>query len=243
MSPPSSSVVVGCSGFNTARAVYFQTLPAVEVQQTFYQPPRVSTLARWREEAPQGFAFAVKAWQLVTHTPSSPTYRRLRRPLTDAERADAGSFRDTEVVAAAWETTRACAAALDARAILFQCPASFTPTGENVARVVGFFESAARDGRVFGWEPRGGWPRDLVREVCETLDLWHVVDPFAEETVTPERCYYRLHGRGGWRYAYEDAELEELASMLPEGVPAFVFFNNIRMLEDATRFHALVCSA
>ena len=101
-SPPRpSSVAVGCSGFNTARAVYFQTLSAVEVQQTFYQPPRVPTLARWREEAPADFAFAVKAWQLVTHTPSSPTYRRFRRPLTDAERADAGSFRDTDLVAAA----------------------------------------------------------------------------------------------------------------------------------------------
>lgn len=240
MSTHRSSVTVGCAGFNTARAAYFEALPAVEVQQTFYQPPRVATLARWREEAPASFAFAVKAWQLVTHAPSSPTYRRLRRPLTDAEREDAGSFRDTETVAAAWETTRACAAALDARAILFQCPASFAPTGENVARLVGFFKGAARDGRDFCWEPRGGWPRDLIRDLCETLDLWHVVDPFAEETVTPERCYYRLHGRGGWRYAYEDGELEDLAAMLSEDAPSYVFFNNVRMLEDAMRFRALL---
>ena len=46
--------------------------------------------------------------------------------------------------------------------------------------------------------------------MCAELDLWHAVDPFAERTATPRRCYFRLHGRKGWRYSYEDAELEEL---------------------------------
>jgi len=50
----------------------------VEVQQTFYQIPRIATGKRWREEAPPDFEFTMKAWQLITHEPSSPTYRRLR---------------------------------------------------------------------------------------------------------------------------------------------------------------------
>lgn len=209
------------------------------MQQTFYQPPRPQTLARWKEEAPEGFVFMVKAWQLITHPASSPTYRRLKRALTDDERAGAGSFQDSAAVAEAWAVTRACADALDARAVLFQCPPSFGPTAENVARLLGFFEHAERDGRLFCWEPRGGWPRDLVRDLCVTLNLWHVVDPFAEETTTPDRCYYRLHGRGGWRYAYEDGELEDLAAVLPAGALSYVFFNNVRMLDDAERFQAL----
>ncbi|HEX8385062.1 MAG TPA: DUF72 domain-containing protein [Rubricoccaceae bacterium] len=232
--------VVGCCGFSSARSAYFERLPAVEVQQTFYQPPRATTLARWREEAPPGFVFAVKAWQLVTHTASSPTYRRLRRPLTDAERAEAGSFRPTETVEAAWAATEASAGALGAAVVLLQCPPSFGPTERHVADLQAFVRSRARTGFELAWEPRGGWPRDLVEDLCDDLDLWHVVDPFVEETLTPDRPYYRLHGRGGWRYQYEDGELEELAALLPAGAASFVFFNNVYMVEDAVRFRSIV---
>jgi len=69
-------VKVGCCGFAKGRRQYFAHLKLVEVQQTFYRPPQPETAARWREEAPPEFEFAVKAWQLVTHSPSSPTYRR-----------------------------------------------------------------------------------------------------------------------------------------------------------------------
>lgn len=233
-------VAIGCSGFSSARSAYFERLPAVEVQHTFYQPPRVTTLARWRDEAPPGFVFAVKAWQLITHTASSPTYRRLRRVLTDDERAEAGAFRPTEIVEAAWAETAAGARALGAEIVLFQCPPSFRPTEKSVADLRAFLGSRSREGLQFAWEPRGGWPRDLVEGLCEELDLWHAVDPFVDATVTPGRPYYRLHGRGGWRYQYEDGELEELASMLPEGTASYVFFNNVHMLEDAGRFRAMV---
>ena len=234
-----SHVRVGCCGFRSSRESYYEALRAVEVQHTFYQPPRTETLRRWREEAPRGFEFALKAWQLITHRASSPTYKRLKRELTEGEREGAGSFRSTAVVAGAWDVTRECAGALGARAVLFQCPASFRPTEENVENLRGFFRGVARDGFDFCWEPRGGWPRELVRELCEELDLWHAVDPFAERTVTPRRCYFRLHGRRGWRYKYETAELEELLSLLPKNRRSYVFFNNVEMLDDARRFREM----
>jgi uncharacterized protein YecE (DUF72 family) len=232
-------VRIGCSGFRSSRAAYYQVLDSVEVQQTFYQPPQVSTLRRWREEAPAGFEFTVKVWQLVTHRASSPTYRRLKRQLTDEERDGAGFFRPTDIVGEAWGLTRECAEALRARALLFQCPASFGPTGENVENLRRFFRGAAREDATFCWEPRGGWPRGLVSELCEELGLWHVVDPFVERTATPGRCYFRLHGRKGWRYKYEEGELEELHSMLPRDAASYVFFNNVEMLDDAARFRAI----
>jgi len=235
-----ATIKIGCCGFRSSRESYYPLLDAVEVQHTFYQPPQVSTLGRWREEAPRGFEFTLKVWQLITHQSSSPTYRRLKRQLTDEEKETAGSFRPTEVVAEAWELMRECAAALEARAALFQCPASFRPTAENVANVRKFFGKAKRDRLNFCWEPRGGWPRETVKELCDELDLWHVVDPFAERTVTPRRCYFRLHGRRGWRYKYEDGELEELRSMLPEDSTSYVFFNNVEMLDDAVRFREIV---
>jgi uncharacterized protein YecE (DUF72 family) len=234
---------IGCCGFRSSRETYFRLLDAVEIQHTFYQPPQPSTLRKWRAEAPEGFEFTLKAWQLITHLSSSPTYRRVKRQLTEEEKEGAGSFRPTSAVAAAWELTRECAAALRARAVLFQCPASFQPTRENVANLRKFFRKAQRDRLSFCWEPRGGWPRETVKSLCEELDLWHVVDPFAERTTTPERCYFRLHGRRGWRYKYEEGELEELCSMLPKGTPSYVFFNNVEMRDDAARFREMVESA
>jgi uncharacterized protein YecE (DUF72 family) len=236
---PYAEVKVGCCGFRLARARYFDRFPVVEVQHTFYQPPQVATLERWREEAPQGFEFAVKAWMLITHVGASPTYRRLARSLTDAERAECGSFRPTPVVREAWETTLASAVALGARRVLFQCPASFQPSDENLDNMKRFFaETASGTGLEYLWEPRGGWPDPLVRAVCEDLGLVHVVDPFAARAVTPDRVYYRIHGRRGRPYEHE--ELEELASKLPARGAAHVMFNNVRMVADATRFQAII---
>src|SRR5918911_676564 len=96
------AIKVGCCGFRSARAEYYALLPAVEVQHTFYQPPRLTTLAQWRAEAPPAFEFTLKAWQLITHRASSPTYRRLKRELSAEERDGAGSFRASEIVREAW---------------------------------------------------------------------------------------------------------------------------------------------
>ncbi|HYP25142.1 MAG TPA: DUF72 domain-containing protein [Blastocatellia bacterium] len=229
-------VKIGCCGFRSSRESYYPLLPAVEIQHTFYQPPQLATLKKWRGEAPADFEFTLKAWQLITHQSSSPTYRRLKRELSDGERGEAGSFRPSRVVEEAWEVTYECAKALGAKAVLFQCPASFRPTDENVENMLRFFGGVKREGLRFCWEPRGGWPRDLIRDLCDDLSLWHVVDPFSERTVTPGRCYFRLHGRGGWRYSYEEGELEELHSMLPQGAESYVFFNNIEMKNDALKF-------
>lgn len=236
MSSSPRLINIGCCGFRSSRQSYYELLQSVEVQHTFYQPPQVSTLEKWRAEAPPAFVFTIKAWQLITHQSSSPTYRRLKRELSETERARAGSFRSSRIVKEAWDTTKACAEALRAPVILFQCPASFQPTRANIENLRRFFTKTKRDRLTFCFEPRGRWPREQVRDLCEDLNLWHVVDPFAERTTTPMNCYFRLHGRGGWRYTYEDAELEELLSMLPEGRASYVFFNNREMITDAVRF-------
>ena len=80
----------------------------------------------------------------------------------------------------------------------------------------------------------------LARKICKDLDLWHVVDPFARPTMTPEYCYYRLHGHPRWRYTYEEVELEELVYLLPDERLSYVFFNNITMRDDAWRFDKIV---
>lgn len=229
-------VRVGTCGFGLAQADYARYFSCVEVQHTFYQPPTLKTLERWRTLMPPEFEFVIKAWQLITHDARSPTYRRLKLQLSDMEKAEAGYFRDSAIVRRAWETTLASAEALGARTILFQCPASFTPTNEHVASLKKFFASIDRQGLNLGWEPRGEWDSAVVKSICDELSLWHVVDPFVNKTTTSNRCYFRLHGRGGWRYQYEDGELEELALLLPKRRHCYVFFNNYKMIEDALRF-------
>lgn len=233
-------VRIGTSGFRMSKGAYAQRLSTVEVQDTFYKPPKPETLAKWRAELPAHFEFALKAWQVITHEAKSPTYKRANIKLTDEQTADAGYFKPTETVRQAWRTTLECAAALDARTVLFQCPASFTPTPENIANFKRFMKDADRGGLNFCWEPRGDWPEKTVRDLCGSLDLWHAVDPFAVNSVTPERVYFRLHGRRGWRYQYDDSELFELATMIPQDRLAYVFFNNVHMIEDAQRFEAIV---
>lgn len=233
-------VQVGTSGFRIPKVEYAELLSCVEVQQTFYQPPQISTLERWREETPREFEFTLKAWQLITHEAKSPTYKRLKKKLTETEKQEAGYFKPTPIVKEAWETTLACAQALKAETILFQCPASFKQTKENISNLEEFFSSIKRGAFNFCWEPRGDWDSKIVKSICEALELWHVVDPFVGKTVTPRRCYFRLHGRKGWRYKYEEGELEELATMLPASQRSYVFFNNIHMTEDALRFQEIV---
>ena len=235
-----NKIKIGTSGFRTNKTQYAEILSCVEIQHTFYQPPQIKTLEKWRAEVPADFEFAVKAWQLITHEAKSPTYKRLKKTLTETEREEAGYFKPTAIVQEAWEMTKACAEALQAKTILFQCPASFKPYRENIENLRRFFSGVKRGKLSFAWEPRGDWSDETIKEICEEFDLWHVVDPFEKITVTPRKCYYRLHGRGGWRYKYETDELAELAAMMPKNKTAYVFFNNIYMTEDALKFKELI---
>ena len=223
---------------------YFEEFRVVEVQQTFYDPPRDATMLRWRRAAPAGFEFTLKAWQLVTHEASSPTYRRLRRPLSASDRAEVGSFRLTPAVRRAWERTLECARLLRATAILLQCPRSFRPTSENVERMRAFCREVDRpEGVRLLWEPRGEWPPDVVRSLCSELGLVHVVDPFVTDTVTPEAAYYRLHGTTGAYHVYSDDELVrllEIVTALPDSAPKYVMFNNVPRVGDVRRFRELL---
>jgi uncharacterized protein YecE (DUF72 family) len=236
-------VQIGCCGWREARARYFEHFPVVELQDPFYEMPAPSLAAKWRAEAPDSFTFCLKAWQLITHTPSSPTYRRLKSQIAPSERALYGSFRPTEQVRLAWERTAEIARTLRAAVVLFQCPASFDPSPVNVRNFRAFFEEIERGESLLAWEPRGSWPPELVAELCAAYHLLHCVDPFAGESVYGRTVYWRLHGRGGYNYVYTDEELGwlagETARRVAEGRDVYVLFNNLAMAKDARRFEVI----
>ncbi len=224
---------IGLCGWTINAETYFQTFDTLEVQQTFYEPPSRVTMDRWREQAPEGFVFTIKAWQVITHRSTSTTYRRLR---SEVNRDECGAFRLNDTVLAGWQKTRECARILRAKAILFQCPASFKPTDENVENMRRFFGAIERMKNVhYLWEPRGAWPDDLLSGVCRELQLVHTVDPFLRDTVTPELTYWRLHGIGSHYRPYTGDELRSLAARVP-AAETYVMFNNIPRVDDAKRF-------
>ena len=47
---------------------YASRFPSVEINYTFRRQASEKTLATWREQTPEGFEFALKAHQRITHT-------------------------------------------------------------------------------------------------------------------------------------------------------------------------------
>jgi len=241
---PARETLVGCCGWSEAQPRYVTDFPAIELQTTFYQPPADAVAMRWKALAPLEFVFCMKAWQLITHTPSSPTYRRLKLPIGDQETDLYGSFRPTEQVRLAWERTSEIAAIVDARVIVFQCPKSFLPTRENTRNLSAFFRDIDRGGRTLAWEPRGDdWSPALVHDLCAANHLIHCVDPFESDPAYGETLYWRLHGKGSYRYKYTDDDLAALHSKLLAYQhlpgPNYILFNNIYSKDDALRFRSI----
>ncbi len=83
ISPPEPGLYLGTSGWSYADwegtvypagipsgarlAEYVKGYATVEIDSTFYGAPRRSTVQRWREVAPDGFVFAAKFPQEITH--------------------------------------------------------------------------------------------------------------------------------------------------------------------------------
>lgn len=234
-------IKVGCCGFPVAKSRYYQNFEVVEIQKTFYQPPLLSTAQRWRKEAPSSFEFTMKVWQLITHPPSSPTYRRLKESVPEKFKEKYGFFKPTRQVFSAWERTKEIALALGAKILIFQCPPSFTPDKNHLENLKKFFQQIKRENFIFVWEPRGRWKEEITKSLCRELNLVHGVDPFKQKPVYISTVnYFRLHGKGGYRYKYSDEDLDYLKRLCGKANITYFMFNNTFMFEDACRFKNLL---
>ncbi len=244
---------VGTCGWSAkgGRKAYYKYFNVIELQDTFYKLPREETAKRWRETAPVDFEFTVKAWQVITHPPSSPTWRRSGIEVTPEMKDKYGYFRPTDQVFEAWQAVKKLCLILETKVCVFQTPPSFGYSKENADNVEAFFSSIDRAGLVLGWEPRGTWHNhpDEVKRLCDSLDIVHVVDILRRDPVTThDVCYFRLHGLGGrevnYRYKYTDKDLavlkEKVERYEEESEVVYVMFNNIYMFEDALRFKKLL---
>ena len=226
---------VGCCGFPCAQDKYFKSFKVVEIQKTFYSLPRLEIVKKWREKAPGDFEFTIKAPQLITHLATSPTYRKLKLKMKNEKLENYGFFKQTEEVYSAWEELTRIAQILESKIILFQSPASFQPTHENKKNMREFLKKIRREDLVLVWEPRGEWKDNQIRGLCAELNLIHCVDPFSRDPVFGGLNYFRLHGKGGYRYRYSKAELRELLKKCIKPLN-YVMFNNLYMFDNALEF-------
>lgn len=171
-------IKVGCCGFPGGMKKYFEKFELVEVQSTFYRLPRVQTAERWRGTAQEDFEFAVKAWQALTHPPTSPTWRKAGIRVSPEKTDRYGFLRPTEEVFEAWERTKEICNILKAKMCVIQCPASFQATEQNIQNMKGLLSKIDRGELTIAWEPRGRtWTDEKVRSLCEELDLTHCLSP------------------------------------------------------------------
>jgi uncharacterized protein YecE (DUF72 family) len=231
-------IKIGCCGFPKGRRVYFKNLDCVELQNTFYQPPKKpETVERLSREAPPNFKFSIKAWQIITHLATSPTYRRLKEGVGDPK--NYGFFKSTKEVLLAYQRIYQIASRLRAEIILFQSPPNFKETSQNIDNMYKFFKKIKQDNLIFCWEERGGFKEATIKRICKDLNLIHAVDPFKKRPVYGDIFYFRLHGKGSYKYKYTDKDLKDLRSLAKEK-PSYVLFNNVYMWEDALNFKRLI---
>jgi len=223
-------VRIGCSGWNYAHwregvfypprcparrwlEYYAERFDTVEVNSSFYRLPRRDAVARWAEQTPPGFVFAVKVSRYVTHI------KRLREvdvhlPLLLERIAplhDAGKLGP----------------------LLWQLPRTFARDDRVLAEALGSFPSTLRHAIEFrheSWFARG--PLDLLAEHGVALVVGD--RPGAPGPDRPEPtagfAFVRFHqGRRGRRGNYSDAELADWSPTLRAWASSgdvYAYFNN-----------------
>jgi len=204
-------------------------LDVAETQETFYDLVSEERLRNWANRVPE---FTVKALQVITHSATSPTYRRMRRFKGNPD--NFGEFKVNEDTVKALEATLEEARKLGARLIVFQTPNSFTfQRGKD--RVAQFWSILSRN-FTYCWEPRG-WSEEEVTYVLQRTGFIHAVDPFRNRSLSTLK-YYRLHGLVMYRYEFTSEDFIKLRGML--GEENYVMFNNLTALRDALKFKELL---
>jgi len=201
---------------------YSERLNAVEINNTFYRMPNESVLMAWAEQVPNGFVFALKAPQVITHL------KRLR----DVSEETKYLFRTLSV--------------LDRKLgpVLFQFPKSFRaarPLLEDFLALILGDMACAFEFRSPSW--LDDEILDLLRKKGSGLCIADSDENPAQEIIsTASWGYLRLR-----RSDYTDAELSDWIERIlsQKWERAFVFFKHedeAGGAEMAIRFNELIDS-
>lgn len=189
---------------------YAKTFDTVEINNSFYRWPAPETFAKWRENAPRGFLYAVKASRFLTHM----------KKLKDPE----------EPLARTFESVKALGPRLGP--VLYQLPPRWPVNLERFERFVRTLPRTKLQTIEFR-EP--SWYTDdvfaMLRKYKVALCLHDMHGSSTEKIVVGPFIYVRYHfGTQKYGGRYEDWRLDEwadwLAARVAEGLRVFAYFNN-----------------
>ena len=191
---------------------YAQYFDTVEVNNTFYRLPLKTSVARWVEETPTKFVFALKASRYLTHV------KRL---------TDLGSG-----IQRYYERLEPLARSPKLGPVLWQLPANFRRDDERLGAAL----EALPPGRHCFEFRHATWfvepVYDLLRKHRAALVIGDrpEVKEFQSHELTADWTYVRFHyGSRGRRGNYSESELEEWARRFEDWrreVEIFAYFNN-----------------
>jgi uncharacterized protein YecE (DUF72 family) len=227
-----------------ARLKYYASqFPLVEVDSTYYYPPREQVAQQWAERTPAGFTFNIKAFSILTQHPTKVTSLPEEMRPADKQRVYPKDL-DPDAVEYLWSTFFDALAPLERSgklgAVLFQFPPWFTIRRSNKDYLV---ECAARakPRRICVEFRHKSWLNDENRdETLEFLESHQLplvcvdmpqgfkssVPPVVAAT-SPELAVMRFHGHNDaewesgsvqkrFRYLYSERELKEWAPRVNE---------------------------
>jgi uncharacterized protein YecE (DUF72 family) len=237
---------IGCSGWNYRHwrerfypgglpvrswfAFYAEHFDTVEINNSFYRLPSAETFDKWRDQAPPGFRYAVKANRFLTQA----------KKLKDCE----------EPLARMMAPVRRLGPTLGP--ILYQLPPRFRI---NLERLESFLKLVPKDvAIVFEFRDKS-W---LVPETLDLLDRYgasfcvhDMAGSATERRAVGPIAYVRFHGGAGKYWGrYPDATLlgwtDWIVDQARQGRPVWCYFNNdidAHAIDDAQTLKAMVAQA
>jgi uncharacterized protein YecE (DUF72 family) len=208
---------------------YAARFATVEVNNTFYRWPREAVFATWRERAPSGFVFSIKASRGLTQ------FRKLNDPVPWLERMDAGLRRLGEKMGV----------------LVLQLPPHFPYNRERLAHFLAVAPSWPRLAIEFR---HPSWHREETFALLEQHGVAYCIMSGANLAcvlrATASFVYVRLHGpdpRHLYGGCYSDADLRWWADRIGEwsdqGRDVYAYFNNdghAHAVRNAESLRALV---
>ncbi|MEM0480988.1 MAG: DUF72 domain-containing protein [Candidatus Aenigmatarchaeota archaeon] len=230
-------IKIGCCGFPVSKKKYFENFNVVEIQQTFYKLIDIETIKKWRKEAPKDFEFTFKAFQGLTHTIKSPTWKRSGLSKEELKKLEkyVGNLKWNKVTQEYWEKMVEYSKVLNSKIVVIQLPSSFEDNEENIRNVIEFLENASNEIKI-ALELRG-WKKENIKKIVEKYEIIDVVDILNEEPFS-KILYTRLHGKVEnkkiiYKYDYSKEELKKIYEKVKKYKEAYVMFNNVYMFKNA----------
>jgi uncharacterized protein YecE (DUF72 family) len=244
--PATAQVHIGCSGwvYKHWRGLFYpEKLPqtrwferysadfdTVEINNSFYRLPAPDTFAKWRDQAPPGFCYAVKANRFLTQA----------KKLKDCE----------EPLERMMSSVRCLGDRLGP--MLYQLPPRFKL---NLERLEGFLDIVPRYvANVFEFREPGWYdPRTfaLLDRHGASLCLHDMAGSTSERLAVGPVAYVRFHGGEGKYWGrYSDERLlswtDWIVAQARSGRPVWCYFNNDihgHAIEDARTLKSMVGQA